>query len=91
MIPFAVRGTPSPLEPIAVLGKATLKAVRKADLPLTIHHTLRELASKEANIMWYNVLCDAHDIDQETAKDIVQAMHVDLKMYFDETLCTTLI
>ncbi len=80
----SLRHRPAALE---ALGRSTVATVKQFKLPPVIHRRLFELYNSQVNALWFEDLIADGGITVKAAAALVRAMHEDLDMMFDETLC----
>ncbi|THG99053.1 hypothetical protein EW026_g3226 [Hermanssonia centrifuga] len=69
------------------LHERELATVKQFKLPPVIHRRLFELYNSQVNALWFEDLIADGGITVKAAAALVRAMHEDLDMMFDETLC----
>ncbi|THG94779.1 hypothetical protein EW026_g6755 [Hermanssonia centrifuga] len=72
---------------IEALSRNTVDTVKRLKLPSAIHRRLFELYNSQVNALWFEDLMADGGITMKAAAALVKAMHADLDMVFDETLC----
>ncbi len=72
---------------IEALSRNTVDTVKRLKLPSAIHRRLFELYNSQVNALWFEDLMADGGITMKAAAALVKAMHADLDMVFNETLC----